>query len=102
MTVSLCYDIWYMQQLRLSGGLCGSVFLDENFLELIEQKVTPASWESVSIAEQKKFLNVEWEHGIKSQFSNQRRTWLVDLPDSCGGPTSKSKLKRRRTIELSS
>jgi len=91
-----------MQQLRVSGGLCGGVFLDENFLDLIKRKVNPASWESVSVAEQKKFLNDGWEHGIKPQFSNQNRTWLVDLPDSCGGPASNSKLKRRRTLELSS
>ncbi|KAJ4137767.1 hypothetical protein NW768_003357 [Fusarium equiseti] len=87
---------------RGDGGLCGGVFLDENFLELIKRKVSRASWESVSIAEQRKFLNDGWEHGIKPQFSNQNRTWLVDLPDSCGGPTFNSKLKRRRTLELSS
>ncbi|CAG7557355.1 unnamed protein product [Fusarium equiseti] len=87
---------------RGDGSLCGGVFLDENFLQLIKRKVKPASWESVSIAEQKKFLNDGWEHGIKPQFSNQNRTWLVDLPDSCGGPASNSKLKRRRTLELSS
>ncbi|KAF0638040.1 hypothetical protein FPSE5266_00075 [Fusarium pseudograminearum] len=84
------------------GKLCGGVFLDEEFLELIKGKVTPGSWPSVSIAEQKMFLNNEWEHGIKPQFSNQNRTWQVDLPDSCSGPTSGGNMKRRKAIDLSS
>ncbi|KAI7759511.1 hypothetical protein LZL87_011307 [Fusarium oxysporum] len=41
------------------GGLCGGVFLDEQFLELIKRKLTPRSWDNVTSAEEKKFLN-EW------------------------------------------
>ncbi|KAF4951137.1 hypothetical protein FGADI_7752 [Fusarium gaditjirri] len=84
------------------GGLCGGVFLDEQFLELIKRKLTPGSWDNVTLAEQKKFLNECWEHGIKPQFSNQNRTWLIDLPDSCDDASSGRKLKRRKTLELSS
>ncbi|KIL94945.1 hypothetical protein FAVG1_01876 [Fusarium avenaceum] len=84
------------------GGLCGGVFLDERFLELIKSKVAPGSWSSVSSSDEKKFLNDGWEHGIKPQFSNQNRTWLVDLPDSCGGASPNRKLKRRKSLELSS
>ncbi|KAF5248740.1 hypothetical protein FAUST_79 [Fusarium austroamericanum] len=84
------------------GELCGGVFLDEEFLELIKGKVTPGSWPSVSIAEQNKLLDKEWEHGIKPQFSNQNRTWQVNLPDSCSGPTSGRNLKRRKAISISS
>ncbi|KLO96325.1 related to hsp70 protein [Fusarium fujikuroi] len=84
------------------GGLCGGVFLDEQFLELIKRKLAPGSWDSVTSAEEKKFLNECWEHGIKSQFSNQNRDWVVDLPDSCKATSSSGKLKRRKTLELSS
>ncbi|KAF9761346.1 hypothetical protein IL306_003857 [Fusarium sp. DS 682] len=84
------------------GGLCGGVFLDEKFLKLIKEKLVPGSWKNVSSAEEKKFLNECWEHGIKPQFSNQNRNWLVDLPDSCGVASSSRKLKRRKTLELSS
>ncbi|RKL33579.1 hypothetical protein BFJ72_g9803 [Fusarium proliferatum] len=84
------------------GGLCGGVFLDERFLLLIKRKLTLRSWEKVTSAEEKKFLNECWEHGIKPQFSNQNRTWLVDLPDSCIVAGSSGKLKRRKTLELSS
>ncbi|KAF5667436.1 Hsp70 chaperone protein [Fusarium denticulatum] len=84
------------------GGLCGGVFLDEQFLKLIKRKLTPGSWDSVTSAEEKKFLNECWEHGIKPQFSNQNRDWIVDLPDTCVVASSSGKLKRRKTLELSS
>ncbi|RKK72783.1 hypothetical protein BFJ69_g9876 [Fusarium oxysporum] len=84
------------------GGLCGGVFLDEQFLKLIKRKLAPGSWDNVTSAEEKKFLNECWEHGIKPQFSNQNRDWIVDLPDSCDVASSGRKLKRRKTLELSS
>ncbi|KAM0359209.1 hypothetical protein ACHAP4_004113 [Fusarium culmorum] len=84
------------------GELCGGVFLDEEFLKLIRDKVTPGSWSSVGIAELGKFLNDEWEYAIKPQFSNQKQTWQVGLPESCSGLTPGRNLKRRKTIDLSS
>ncbi|WZH40085.1 mitochondrial-type heat shock 70 [Fusarium acuminatum] len=69
----------------VQGGLCGGVFLDERFLELIKSKVAPGSWSSVSSSDEKKFLNDGWEHGIKPQFSNQNRTWLERWTAICRG-----------------
>ncbi|RSL67500.1 hypothetical protein CEP54_003231 [Fusarium duplospermum] len=83
-----------------TGALCGGVFLDENFLNLIKSKVPVGAWDQVSKAAEKKFLNDGWEHGIKPQFANQQRAWLVDLPDGCNDTSRK--LKRRRAYELSS
>ncbi|KAM0564412.1 hypothetical protein ACHAPJ_000625 [Fusarium lateritium] len=70
---------------------------------LIKRKVSAGSWENVSKAQERKFLNDGWEHKIKPQFSdsNQQRTWLVDLPDSCG-ESSNRRTKRRKTLELTS
>ncbi|KAL4730385.1 hypothetical protein ACLX1H_002419 [Fusarium chlamydosporum] len=83
------------------GGLCGAVFLDENFLKLIKSKLHPGAWKYVSKAHEKKFLNDEWEHTIKEQFGrNMGRTWLVYLPDSCSVEDQKG--KRRKTLELTS
>ncbi|KAF7559162.1 hypothetical protein G7046_g4998 [Stylonectria norvegica] len=65
------------------GDLCGGVFLDEAFLKLIKAKVGVQNWAKVSRAEEKRFMNDSWEHGIKPQFQNQKRNWLVDLPRSC-------------------
>ncbi|RSL72501.1 hypothetical protein CEP51_011897 [Fusarium floridanum] len=84
-----------------TGALCGGVFLDENFINLIKSKVPKGSWEQVSTAQEKRFLNDGWEHGIKPQFANQDRLWLVDLPDACKDTPSR-RAKRRRALELSS
>lgn len=63
-------------------------------------------WDTVSTQDKKKFLNDCWEHGIKPQFENQKRAWLVDLPDGChprGEPGSKQNRKKRsRNLQLSS
>ncbi|KAL2685560.1 hypothetical protein Neosp_006660 [[Neocosmospora] mangrovei] len=83
------------------GGLCGGIFLDENFINLIKRKAPPGAWESVTKAEERRFLNDGWEHGIKPQFENQQKTWPVDLPDSCIKGSSTG-LKRRITVDLSS
>ncbi|KAM6531674.1 hypothetical protein FSOLCH5_001128 [Fusarium solani] len=83
------------------GGLCGAVFLDENFINLIKRKAPPGSWKFVTKAEERKFLNDGWEHGIKPQFENQQKTWPIELPDSCTKGPSKG-LKRRITVDLSS
>ncbi|GKT98514.1 chaperone protein [Fusarium langsethiae] len=82
--------------------LCGGVFLDEGFIELVKKKEPTISWASVSNPEKRKFLNDEWEHGIKPQFENQKRTWPIYLPDGCNSNSSASELKRRETLELSS
>ncbi|KAM0424774.1 hypothetical protein ACHAPT_010084 [Fusarium lateritium] len=84
----------------MAGALCGGVFLDENFINLIKSKLPQGAWDKVSKAEEKRFLNDGWEHGIKPQFANQHRTWLVDLPDAYKD-NSPRKLKRRRALELS-
>ncbi|KAI8684417.1 hypothetical protein NCS57_00107800 [Fusarium keratoplasticum] len=62
--------------------------------------VPRGAWDQVSKAAEKRFLNDGWEHGIKPQFANQQRTWLVDLPDACND--APRKLKRRRAFELTS
>ncbi|KAH7269671.1 uncharacterized protein BKA55DRAFT_549285 [Fusarium redolens] len=83
------------------GGLCGGVFLDEGFIKLIKNKAPKGTWNFVGHADEKKFLNDQWEHGIKPQFENQPRTWPVDLPESCSSDLSTG-LKCRATVELTS
>ncbi|RTE70985.1 hypothetical protein BHE90_014613 [Fusarium euwallaceae] len=97
----ISYIVESTEPFTVKECLCGAVFLDENFINLIKSKVPSGSWAQVSKAEEQKFLNDGWEHGIKPQFSNQRRAWLVDLPDACND-TSHGRLKRRRSLELSS
>lgn len=85
-----------------SGGLCGGVLLDEEFIKLIKGKVTNAAWYNMSKTDRWKFLNDEWEHAIKPQFRGQNKNWLVELPESCQIPgTSRNKgFKRRKTLDL--
>lgn len=86
------------------GGLCGGVFLDEEFLDLMRKKLGPKVWRHVSNAEQKKFLNDNWENGIKPQFKSQPRSWLVDLPESCqdipNDEYGTMGVKRSKTLQL--
>ncbi|KAF5001283.1 hypothetical protein FGRMN_1128 [Fusarium graminum] len=83
------------------GDLCGGVFLDEGFIKLVKKKSPAGTWGSVSNSDEKKFLNDQWEHGIKPQFENQKKSWPVDLPDSCGSNSSVG-LRRRITLALTS
>ncbi|KAG5918174.1 hypothetical protein E4U42_006956 [Claviceps africana] len=78
------------------GDLCGGIFLDKGFLELVRKKVGP-SWSSVSKKKELEFMNEKWEHGIKRQFRGKPRTWRVDMPDSVRLVKSQ---KRARGLEL--
>ena len=60
------------------------MFLDEAFLELIKSKITAEAWEAAEVAEKEKFMSIEWENGIKPEFTGHgQQEWLVLLPDSC-------------------
>lgn len=61
-------------------GLCGGIFLDKIFLKLVKS-ATRGSWHNISKKEELKFMNDNWEHGIKRQFHGRPRTWIVDQSD---------------------
>ncbi|KAF5653827.1 Hsp70 chaperone protein [Fusarium sp. NRRL 25303] len=81
------------------GDLCGGVFLDEAFIRFVKRKSPKGTWFPVTKTEERKFLNDEWEHGIKPQFENQKRIWSLTLPDTCVNPSSRG-LMRRMTLDL--
>ncbi|KAH7197175.1 uncharacterized protein B0J16DRAFT_377627 [Fusarium flagelliforme] len=83
------------------GDLCRALFLDEGFVELVKTKIPDGTWDMVKKSDEKKFLNDQWEHGIKHQFTNQQKLWLVDLPEICNKSSSKG-LKSRTTLEFTS
>ncbi|KAG6003968.1 hypothetical protein E4U21_001548 [Claviceps maximensis] len=72
------------------GGLCGGIFLDKGFVELLGKKLG-SSWKNISIKQKLEFINDKWEHGIKRQFRGTERTWRVDTPD----PVTRSGSKKR-------
>lgn len=64
-----------------SGKLCGAVFLDQDFEDLMKQLVGDA-W-NASEAAVKNMMNTQWENGIKRGFDGQDKTWQLTLPYEC-------------------
>ncbi|RYP57007.1 hypothetical protein DL769_009761 [Monosporascus sp. CRB-8-3] len=64
------------------GALCGATFLDQDFQLFIKKKFPGGikAWEKTDPASISKFMNNEWEHGIKCDFDGSDRTWILDLP----------------------
>lgn len=63
----------------LTGGLCGSVFLDVSFQKYIETIVGEAQYYSIKETNRKKMMK-EFEYGIKRTFSEKNdQTYSVDL-----------------------
>ncbi|KAK6227405.1 hypothetical protein QIS74_00960 [Colletotrichum tabaci] len=86
-----------------NGGLCGGVFLDEGFINLMKSKIGSESWASISIENIKKLMNSDWEHGIKQQFDTRPRDWPVTLPAGCimTGPSRRMMKKEMITLNHS-
>lgn len=81
--------------------MCGGVFLDEEFLKLVERKVGRVIFGKFNHHVKRKFLNDNWEHSIKPQFNGKQATWTVeDLPAVCQAPGRGQ--KRIRELEFSS
>ncbi|WQF77449.1 Putative ATPase, nucleotide binding domain-containing protein [Colletotrichum destructivum] len=83
-----------------NGGLCGGVFLDEGFVNLMKSKIGLESWASMSIEDIKKLMNGDWEHGIKQQFDARPRDWPVTLPAGCFKPGPSRRMMKKETITL--
>ncbi|WQF77374.1 Putative Heat shock protein 70 family [Colletotrichum destructivum] len=90
------------EAIKGDGGLCGAVFLDEGFLNLIKKKVTPAAWAMVPNEEAANMLNCDWENGIKKRYEGQEgRTWNFRLPPECQIRNGATRgIKRKRNLML--
>ncbi|KAI8228109.1 hypothetical protein K4K54_002426 [Colletotrichum sp. SAR 10_86] len=89
------------EAIRGDGELCGGVFLDEAFVDLIKEKVTSDAWSNVPKDEAAKLLNGDWEHGIKQQFEGQERDWHMKLPSECQAKSTPQRgIKRKRNLIL--
>jgi hypothetical protein len=65
------------------GGLCGAVFVDEAFLEVLKQKFGKKVWKKMEGQTRHKLLHDEWEHGVKPMFDGRERTWVFKVPFEC-------------------
>ncbi|EFQ35937.1 uncharacterized protein GLRG_11045 [Colletotrichum graminicola M1.001] len=90
------------EAIKGDGELCGGVFLDEAFVNLIKDKVTTKAWDNVPKAEAANVLNGDWEHGIKQQFDGKHdRQWHIQLPPECKvKKTPERGIKRKRNLML--
>ncbi|KAI3558107.1 hypothetical protein CABS01_02666 [Colletotrichum abscissum] len=91
------------EAIKGDGDLCGGVFLDEAFVELLKNKVTPQAWSNIPKDDAASILNGDWEHGIKQQFDGQVRDWHIKLPPECiakGTPNRGIKRKRNLVLNL--
>jgi hypothetical protein len=78
------------------GGLCGGVFLDEQFLRSVKEKLGQKSCVTSDLVQNRAFMEREWESGAKSAFRNEPgEPWLVEVPTSSVGG------KRPRALEFS-
>jgi hypothetical protein len=65
------------------GGLCGAVFVDEAFLEVLKLKFGMQAWDKMDAETRQRFVHDEWEHGIKQTFDGRERTWVFKMPFEC-------------------
>ena len=57
------------------------MFLDEDFQALVKQLLGGDNvWNSIEPKVLKKWMNTEWEVGIKRAFNGDERTWELALP----------------------
>ncbi|KAI0112375.1 hypothetical protein GGR51DRAFT_568510 [Nemania sp. FL0031] len=64
------------------GALCGGTFLDKEFEALLKRYIGKASWDKMTLADVRRFMNNEWEHGIKEAFNGELDYYTVELPSS--------------------
>jgi hypothetical protein len=62
------------------GGLCGSIFVDNEFKLHLKQKLG-SRWAKISEASKMKLMHDDWEHGIKRNFQDtEKKEWTVKIP----------------------
>ncbi|KAL7798049.1 hypothetical protein V8C37DRAFT_418546 [Trichoderma ceciliae] len=68
------------ESVRGDGKLCGAAFVDEHFRNLLRSKFPLDTWEKLGEDRIARLMNDEWENGIKPQFCNDNRKWLIQIP----------------------
>ncbi|KAA8631132.1 hypothetical protein SMACR_07358 [Sordaria macrospora] len=75
------------ESVRGEGGLCGAVFVDEAFVNMLKDKMQPKKWDMLSAETRQRLIHDEWEHGIKQRFDTKsNKTWSFNLPWECLAP----------------
>ncbi|KAK4159913.1 hypothetical protein QBC43DRAFT_326330 [Cladorrhinum sp. PSN259] len=72
-----------------TGGLCGAVFLDQDFKRWLQQRLSSV-WENVPAKDFKRMIHEAWEHGIKQEFDGNDKEFTIPLPYSCASRLNRS------------
>lgn len=70
--------------------MCGAILLDKAFIDNFRMMVTPEMWEAMDMKSIHRIVTVEWENGMKRNFSGEEPVpWEFILPfgGSAGGPS---------------
>ncbi len=66
-----------------TGGLCGAVFVDQAFVDMLEAKFGAAKWAMIPAKSRKRLMHDEWEHMIKLKFDGRDHIWEIRQPWEC-------------------
>ncbi|KAK6066839.1 hypothetical protein SCUP234_11895 [Seiridium cupressi] len=64
------------------GDLCGGVILDQAFGDRLMKHVGKHAWKKITAKEKKKMMLIEWEWGIKTNFTADTDKYVVEMPRS--------------------
>lgn len=70
---------------RFGGALCGAIFVEERFRELVVKKLIEISADAmkrVTDEEMQEIMTRDWEEKIRNQFNGAARTWTIRYPFS--------------------
>lgn len=70
---------------KFTGALCGAIFVDERFEDLLKHKLTLIKEDALSHMEENEFremMTVNWENGIRKAFTGAPREWSIRYPYS--------------------
>ncbi|KAH8725385.1 hypothetical protein GQ44DRAFT_826515 [Phaeosphaeriaceae sp. PMI808] len=84
----ISYEVQSLDPLTLvecvegKGGLCGAIFIDNEFERLLRSSVGTRKWDRLTMDEYSRVMETQWERGIKRQFDSTKRymNWTVDVP----------------------
>ncbi|KAI1162283.1 actin-like ATPase domain-containing protein [Nemania serpens] len=83
-----------------TGGLCGGVFIDEQFERLCKQRLG-RNWNNLSQSSIKSMMKTEWEDAYKISYTgeNANQEFLISVPSEALGGLGMNDLKRRPYIK---
>ncbi|KAF4446399.1 hypothetical protein F53441_9967 [Fusarium austroafricanum] len=78
--VEKLHPLTVSESVKGDGGLCGAIFLDERFLELLKESIPHDIQRKLQKHGLHKIMDNDWEVGIKSEVCKASNSWPVQLP----------------------